>query len=268
MTSMAFRPPLTVVIGQDDDDGNDDHTAKILPILSRIYIASDILRLKEETKFSACVFLHRYAVAIGDKKLSEYKTVREWKLIAAVCLFLACKAEEEARRMRDVINLSEMLFSNSNENQGNVITMNDSPPELNESYWEAKTRIVETERIVLRWLAFDLFVSHPHRVVVLLLENESLREKLIPIAFRRLNDSLFYGPALRCNVLVLACTALELAKEELFKSYSNNDDGGGGVSFSKGWTKRYDIDESRIEKTKSLLNEATKSLCDHAKGLI
>ena len=70
MTSMAFRPPLTVVVGQDDDD-NDDHTAKILPILSRIYIASDILRLEEETKFSACVFLHRYAVAIGDKKLSE-----------------------------------------------------------------------------------------------------------------------------------------------------------------------------------------------------
>ena len=156
-----------------------------------------------EPRFSALLFLHRFATAIkGD--LGKYKSISDWKWVGAACLFLACKAAEEPRRLRDVINLAEMLFVNEDDDDDNWVTMDKNPPGLNDKYWEAKKRVVETEQLVLRWMMFDISVSHPHRAVVLLLEKETTqRELLIPVAFRRLNDALFTLPRLHfpcCNL--------------------------------------------------------------------
>lgn len=253
---LAFRPPL---VFECQEESSHDHTSEILPILSRLYIACEILQVKPETRFSVLIFLHRYTVSIG-KRRSEYKSIQDWKWIAVACLFLGTKAEEESRRMRDVINLGEMLFSsnNNNKDKGNEVTISESPPDLNEAYWEAKTKLVETEQIVLRWLGFDLSVSHPHRAVVLLLESHPLREKLMPVAFRRLNDALFYGPALKHNVLTLACAAIDLAQEEI---NTHTDE-----SLSKGWNEQYNLKEAELSRVKSILNNATDYLKEHTKN--
>jgi len=205
-SDLALCAPLEFSSTSDDD-----YTPQIRPLLYRMYIACHILRLGTEARFSALVFLHRYTRAVSKEGVGATSTRMDWRWVAAACLFLACKAEEEPRRLRDVINLAHMLLSTEDGDDGNeVIALQEEPPHLNEEYWEAKKKIVETEQVVLRWLAFDISVSHPHRAVFLLLEKEdsNIRDTLLPVAFRRLSDILFHGPALQHLVLELASAAI------------------------------------------------------------
>jgi hypothetical protein len=222
-----------------------------------MYIACHILRLGTEARFSALVFLHRYTRAVTKEGVVGHL---DWRWVAAACLFLACKAEEEPRRLRDVINLAHMLLSTEEGDDGKeTIYLHEEPPHLNEEYWEAKKKIVETEQVVLRWLAFDVSVSHPHRAVFLLLEKEDIRDKLLPVAFRRLNDVLFHGPALEHLVLELAAAAIELAREEV--------EAGKESMLKEGWWKKYNISDDALLMAKNHLMEATHLLKECAAGV-
>jgi hypothetical protein len=291
-SNLALRAPLAPSETTTTND-LDPITPVIRPLLYRMYIACHILRLGTEARFSALVFLHRYATAVAAHKgndallRSTTSSHEDWKWVAAACLFLACKAEEEPRRLRDVINLAHMLLSTSTDDKNNgkknttVVTLKEDPPHLNEAYWAAKKKIVETEQVVLRWLAFDVSVSHPHRAVhLLLLETTTEKESslsarnqlLLPIAFRRLNDALFHAPALKLGVLELACAAIELAKEEEkeLRHQSAEDSSGSSINLrnDKGCWKKYNISEQGLFKAKTHLIEATaflKECADKAK---
>jgi hypothetical protein len=313
-SNLALRAPLAPSSPNNEADGDRDrdHTPIIRPLLYRMYIACHILRLGTEARFSALVFLHRYAAAVLRSTTSTTTTTttttshEDWKWVAAACLFLACKAEEEPRRLRDVINLAHMLLSTSSSatddqnNNGNInhqnnksiVTLQEDPPHLDEAYWAAKKKIVETEQVVLRWLAFDVSVSHPHRAVQLLLLKETTttittteedeeasssssaqNQLLLPIAFRRLNDALFHAPALKLGVLELACAAIELAKEEEEEDkevHSPSEESNSSIHLrnDKDWWKKYNISEQGLFKAKTHLIEATallKECADKAK---
>lgn len=249
-----LRPPLLLRLP------NDGHDEAVRPIICRLLVASSTLRLRVETCFSAVVLWHRYIVAVSsanDQQTTAPPTDLTWE--AAACLFLACKAEEEPRRMRDVINISRMFLQDqqqsiplSNEqNQvaastpesaiipdGNgakppgkslILHAGQYPPPLDDHYWESKPVIVRAEQKVLRWLGFDVSVSKPHRVVQFLLREPKIEEGLLrrrsvthdqiaPIAWRRLNDALFFANALRHSVMALAAASVDLAVEEITTS--------------------------------------------------
>ncbi|KAL3930473.1 MAG: hypothetical protein SGBAC_011755 [Bacillariaceae sp.] len=244
LSAVAFNAPLK------DTDGKEIGPI-IFPVLCRLYLAANILQFDLEPRFSALLFLHRYATAVPRKELAKHRSIEDWKWIGASCLFLACKAEEEPRRLRDVINLAEMLFVDKDD--ANWVTMANNPPGLNEKYWEAKKKMVKTEQLVLRWMMFDISVAHPHRAVVLLLEKETHRELLIPVAFRRLNDALFYSPALTFPVLELAVAAIELAEEEVqaLRRHGINE---------PNLQQRYKLSRDAVARAKFEINEATNIL--------
>ena len=160
----------------------------------RMYVACHVLRLATETRFTALVLLHRYmqakqkaafaANANADTKEDE----EDMPWVGAVCLFLACKAEDEPRRLRDIINMAQMVLSSSlsntttattvtndhrvevaNDSSSIVMDMTRTPP-LDGAYWDSKKKAIETEQMVLRWLGFDCSVSHPHRAVFWILD--------------------------------------------------------------------------------------------------
>jgi hypothetical protein len=238
----------------DDEAPTDDPiTEKIRPLLYRMYVAAHILKLGTEARYSALVLLHRYVHAVHRL---HGKLQRPTRWVAAACIFLATKSEEEPRRLRDMINLAHMVLADNEDKKydSTIINMDKEPPSLDEGYWDTKKKIIETEQAVLRWLGFDAFVPHPHRAVALMLQHlpPGKQELLAPIVDRRLNDGLFHGPALRHGMLELATAAIELAQQELGESMLPHMD--------QGWWKRYGVSDEDIRKATKHLQEATDLL--------
>ena len=103
-----------------------------------------------------------------------------------------------------------------------VLRVNQYPPSLDDQYWESKEIIVRAEQTVLRWLGFDVSVSKPHRAVCILLQEPKFAEVLLQrrkvtydqivlLAWRRLNDALFYAQTLTHSVHALAAASIDLA---------------------------------------------------------
>lgn len=254
----ALRAPLQLPSstgGRDDGDRADETiTETIRPLLYRMYIAAQILKLGTEARYSALVLLHRYVHAIYRRN-GKLRRPTQW--VAAACLFLATKSEEEPRRLRDMINLAHMVLGDNEDEKFNddsvLISLDKEPPPLDEGYWDSKKKIVETEQTVLRWLGFDAFVSHPHRAVALLLQHipPTKQASIAAIAGRRLNDSLFHGPALRHGVLAMASGAIELAQREVGETMPQ---------MGTGWWKRYGVTDEKIRKAMQDITEATDRL--------
>lgn len=272
-----------------EDDGADDFAslppkARLIlrSMLCRMYASAEVMQLGSEARFTSLVLFHRYYLAsnvIGtlsrkeatatdqkDGSSTHVAVSEQWRehlgTVAASCLFLGCKVEEEHRRIRDVINLSHMFdFAGArgdtgidksatpngesvNDDQHPSATANDvtihiheanSPPDLDDDYWKAKERIVATEQEVLRMLHFDVSVGHPHRAVLLILDGLGIDvttnegRALANKSFVALNDALFYPPALRHGVLPMACGAIRLVAENGETKDDSKSSGGGGV---------------------------------------
>ena len=190
-----------------------DNHVLIDPLLKKLWIACHILELGHETRFAVLVLLHRYyAYSTGDEDL-------QWRWIGAACIVLGCKMEETPRRLRDVVNVSIMLDFSLEPSTDSRVAIMPQPPDLNADYWKAKEEIVRTEQAVLRVLAFEVTISHPHRLVKILLEPDSLQQSdLLPSSWRRLNDALFWAPALTHSAPEIALAAIQLSREEVEES--------------------------------------------------
>ena len=292
-------------------------------VLCRMYASAEVMELGSETRFTALVLFQRYYFAsnVGVHFLPQQQLPKDqqgsgttcssdsgasvpekWRehlgTVAAACLFLGCKVEEEHRRIRDVINLSHMMdFAGarhangaSTKGDGECSSSNgkihiheaDSPPDLDDEYWKAKERIVATEQEVLRMLRFDVSVSHPHRAVLLILDGLGINvmvvhdkgHSLVIESFTTLNDALFYPPALRHNVLPLACGAIQWAANHIFAEDAEEDKTGiqagdsasagttttgsvAGASLPPGpWWRRFGVSDGEIEGASKSLKRA------------
>jgi hypothetical protein len=294
----VLRPLINV--NQIPDDNARHHDQTLRPLLSSLFVACNILQVSAETRFTGGVLLHRYYAACPFDKRTDH--VR-WVL--AACLFLACKTEEEPRRLRDVINCANMIqweakdvepssgnrkrprssdrasgddesdpiqatsTSNATGSTRAIIQWDPQPPSLDETYWEGKETIVRTEQNVLRWLAFDTTVSHPHRAVLVILQQQQLftqlslspetRAVLTAKAWRRLNDALFHVVALQHGILELAVASISLALVEL-DNESDDSVLRSLVEAQGSVVKRLGLSEDAVRAAQQSLQDATESL--------
>jgi len=215
LENLHFQAPL-------QDVADDGHTA-LIPLLIKLWIACQVLELGPESCFTSLILMHRYYY-------HRHCVDEDLKWVGASCILLGMKAEEEIRRLRDVINVTHVLHFGTDDKITSPIEikLNFQPPELDKNYWSDKEKIVVTEQKVLRVLKFDINVSHPHRLVVLLVKDFNLEQEIIQKAWKRLNDSLFYPKALTHNALALACAAVEIEANQGTNAYSTV----GGVSLA------------------------------------
>jgi len=118
---MSLRSPLGLpprpVKRSGDSNGAGAGGAGAAPraAICALVVASDVLRLSAETQFAAACLVHRYCICYcsthgggsggaGTSPPPPAPPV-DWKWVVPACLFLACKAEEQHRRLRDVINV-------------------------------------------------------------------------------------------------------------------------------------------------------------------
>jgi hypothetical protein len=298
---LALRAPLLEHTNAIDE-ATPHQQSPPLPFLYRMYVACDALQLSTETRFTAMVLLHRYASAIENAVFNErgndgndhvtpeppaHTTLLpcdvDWPWVGGACIFLACKTEEEPRRLRDIINMIRMVLSSissiSKGEKGNsgeehvahdtsqnqrtrptMLPMTTTPPMLNDEYWQSKQRVIESEQAVLRWLGFDCFVSHPHRAILLVMdqwtEKEGVRDKLLPCAFRYLNNAVFYRKSLVFQVMELACAAILVAMEETKNDGSESNE----LPLNTCWWKQYGVSDNSLKDCRDGLLRAKKFL--------
>ncbi len=206
-------------------------------LLCRMYVACEALKLGTETRFTSMVLFHRYVSHYFQTKSKQNN--KHWihlGTVAASCLFLGCKVEEEPRRLRDVINVSHLLrFKEKPQNDYDKktveISLLDEPPLLDDAYWESKKIIVEMEQHVLRMFQFDTNVSHPYRAALVLLQTlqkqtqHPIKNSIDDVqkkSFQFINNCIFYEPALRIPILPLACAAIDHALDELYETTNSH----------------------------------------------
>ena len=217
----------------------------------RMHVASSVaaLNLKVEARYTSIVIFRRYTCHYfndlkGSKINSEDCGVdasdpsmdgidyHHLGVIAAVSIFLGCKAEDDYRSLRNVINVTYRLgFHSINDNSVQnlssfAINEVEEPMPLNEAYWKMKEEIITKEQEVLRVLRFDICIPQPHRAMLWFirklfdyvdtsqtpLKDEIIvREKIMCDAWTILNKIVFSESVLRFNCILLASASISLS---------------------------------------------------------
>lgn len=104
------------------------------------------VRVPEMTINAACTFLHRFYIRHSLKDYHCYE-------IGGTCLFLATKAEESLRRLRDV---AVACTRTAHKDPKMVVD------EQSRDYWRWRERIVHLEEVLLETLCFDVNLESPY----------------------------------------------------------------------------------------------------------
>jgi len=117
------------------------------------------------TTATACCLFHKFFSAANILEYDPY-------LIAATCIYLAGKVEDDHLKLRDVINVVHATLQRTNE-----------PLSLDNEYWNIRDALVQTELFVLRMVGFQVRFAHPHKHLLHYLT--SIRDWMTPADWAR-----------------------------------------------------------------------------------
>ncbi|KAK3731457.1 hypothetical protein QZH41_013649 [Actinostola sp. cb2023] len=123
------------------------------------------LRLPPIAIASACVIYHRFwrtcsqmgPGSVGKQNFDPY-------LIGATVLYLASKAEESPRKLRDVINVCHREPTASNMCLCRLLHK-ETFLEIGSEYWSLRDSVANCELFVLRVLGFKVATDNPHKAM-------------------------------------------------------------------------------------------------------
>ncbi|CAF0753123.1 unnamed protein product [Rotaria sordida] len=175
-----------------------------------IQTACLLLRLPQTAVATGQVLFHRYFYSSSFIR-------RPMEIFAMACTNLAAKIEENARRIRDVINVFHHI---KQIRSGKTIR----PLLIDQVYIDRKNEVIKAERRLLKELGFCVYVKHPHKTITLYLKVlEKEREKnLVQTAWNYMNDSLRTDIFLRFTPETIACACIDLAARILQISLPKN----------------------------------------------
>jgi transcription initiation factor TFIIIB Brf1 subunit/transcription initiation factor TFIIB len=136
---------------------------------------------------------------------------------AMACVYLASKIEEAPRRIRDVIN----VFYHIKQVRANKIIQ---PLVLDPSYIRLKSDVTLAERRVLKELGFCVHVKHPHKLIVLYVQQLGYDKnvELLQRSWNYMNDSLRSNVFVRFTPESIACACIFLSARVLGISLPTN----------------------------------------------
>ncbi|KAL7752885.1 hypothetical protein RI367_001888 [Sorochytrium milnesiophthora] len=203
------RPADNVVVLRD----------KAIHIIGKV---AQALQIPQVTVSSACTFFHRFYIR---RNFSNGKPVE----IAATCLFIACKTEETLQKVE---KFSACV--------SNITAKGDATlAEQNHARW--KRIILEFEPIVCEALAFDLYVAHPHRLMLSYLDSVKADKSLRSVAYRLLCDSFRLPLCLRFQPHVIGAGFIALAMQTTGIPIPDLDDG-------TKWYQKFDVSKEELDE--------------------
>eukprot|EP00026_Physarum_polycephalum_P014764 Phypoly_transcript_15316.p1 GENE.Phypoly_transcript_15316~~Phypoly_transcript_15316.p1 ORF type:complete len:302 (+),score=32.13 Phypoly_transcript_15316:109-906(+) len=181
--------------------------------------AGYLLKFPQITTVTALVLFHRF---FSRRSYSRYDRF----LIAATCLYLAAKTAETPRKIRDIVNVTYQILNNK--------TLR-----ISSEYWDLKDVIVKMESVVLRTLAFDLSIAHPHNYLLNYLYSLKVDERLAQLSWNILSDSYYTNICLQHKPNEVASAAIFLAAKILQLEIPDGEE--------KKWWMVFGADFSNIE---------------------
>ncbi|MCJ1394005.1 hypothetical protein MMC18_006882 [Xylographa bjoerkii] len=164
-----------------------------------------MLKLPQITLATASVFLHRFFMRhsmVEDKAAG--KPANHYYSVAATCLFLATKVEENCRKMKDLVVACVRV---AQKNPGKVVD------EQDKEYWRWRDTVLHMEDILLEAVCFDLSLEPPYKTLFELLcfFGEENNKRLRNAAWAFVNDSCLTMLCLLFSSRAIAASALYAA---------------------------------------------------------
>ena len=177
-----------------------------------------MLKLPQITLATASVYFHRFYMrhsmidAPPDRKGLHYYP------IAATCLFLATKVEENCRKMRELVIACVRVAQKD---------PNKKIDEQEKEYWRWRDNILHNEDLLLEAMCFDFSLESPYKVLfelLLLLQQENNRP-LRNSAWAFVNDSCLTVLCLQFHNRTIAASALYAAAKHCDVSFPDDEYG-------------------------------------------
>ena len=161
-----------------------------------------LLKLPQSAALSGQMFFHRFYYKVSFKRFDVENT-------SMAALFLAAKREEASpfKKVKDYINVWDNMRKRRQGKTGKELAPL-SP--WSEEFKDAKERMISAERMMLKKLGFVLFVEHPHKFIIMYLQQLELWD-LKQVAWNYCNDSFRTTLCCRYPAEVIACGSLLLA---------------------------------------------------------
>lgn len=126
------------------------------------------------------------------------------------CLLLACKIEENIRQIDDILN----VFYRIKQVRGKLKR---EPLGYSPWYYDKKKLIIEYEQKILQVLGFNIYMEHPHRLLLnyLYILEASENQPFIQKSWDLLCDSYRLDLCVRFKPEIVACACIFLAAKYL-----------------------------------------------------
>lgn len=196
-----------------------EYLAEHSDVIKFILNACTCLHLSAVPRTSACILYHK---VIKQKKERKENDLDKY-LIAATCLYMAAKLEEEPQKVRDVVNVCYRLTHPDKE-----------PLEIGKSYWNLRDSITTCELILMRLFKFNLCFETPHKYLLHFIKllqdwNDVLqlwkKANISQICWNLLNDSCRLPLIAECRPEFLATVIIFISLKTTLLDVQESEEG-------------------------------------------
>ena len=177
-----------------------------------------MLKLPQITLATASVYLHRFYMRHSMVDVPPDRKGLHYYPIAATCLFLATKVEENCRKMRELVIACVRV---AQKDPKKLID------EQDKEYWRWRDNILHNEDLLLEAICFDVSLESPYKTLfelLLLLQQENNRP-LRNAAWAFVNDSCLTVLCLQFHNRTIAASALYAAAKHCDVSFPDDEYG-------------------------------------------
>ncbi|OQR95551.1 cyclin-L1 [Thraustotheca clavata] len=190
--------------------------------------AGVLLSLPPVVLATAQSLLHRFYNA---QSLRDFDAFR----VAMGSIFVAAKAEEQPRRLRDVV---QVFFRMRNRRMGLEMSLL-MPNDERFTQWSDWIVMVERQVLIEVGFSIDAMTEHPHKFLLYYVKILDGSKELAQKAWSYVNDSFRIDLCLRFDAHVIACAAVDLAARIL------------KIPLPFKWQKLLEVDEKEMEIVES-----------------
>ncbi|XP_050210802.1 cyclin-L1-1 [Mercurialis annua] len=208
-------------------DGIDEATETTLRIYGCDLIQESgiLLKLPQAVMATGQVLFHRFYC---KKSFARFNV----KKVAASCVWLACKLEENPRKSRQVIIVFHRMECRRENLPIEFLDLN------SKKFAELKVELSKTERHILKEMGFICHVEHPHKFISNYLATLETPPELRQEAWNLANDSLRTALCVRFKSEVVACGVVYAAARRFHVPLPENPP----------WWKAFDADKYGIDE--------------------